>query len=149
MRYETISKGGYSFFHTEAPSKFAFALAVVVLDHKEKKVLKGPLPDLVYADVVLHSHISESVRLRAEDPRPITLEEWKGMRGNSYETELLIPKLDLACLVHQIKTSILPNCRRMEGGMPSSYDEGLVHSYVPALLKLLEAKDGTQALEHR
>ena len=59
--------------------------------------------------------IRDEIRDRARDRRPITVEEWDGLRLNSYEREVLFPKLTNFALgkimrqtLHNLPSPFLP-----------------------------------------
>ena len=59
---------------------------------------------------------------------------------NSYERELMIPKLDNAALVHEAE-HCLQNCTRPPGKRPGvTYDDQMMAVYVPLLLKRLKSE---------
>lgn len=81
--------------------------------------------------------IRPEVRALAARPEPVTLAEWKEFRGNSWEQELLIPRLDDEALAFHVE-HCLKNCN-YEGRVPSSsYDQLLIRLLAPELLRRLK-----------
>lgn len=141
MRYETISAAGISYFEEEV-NRYYFLLAELILDHKEKKVLKARDGNPTYEQACSVSHISEEVRKRAFDTpyNPfITKKEWDSMRLNSYERVLLYPLMSNELLVEVIEQNILPNCSPSRTLIPTSYDDAAIHCFLPLLVKRMKA----------
>lgn len=85
------------------------------------------------------SHLRAATVIRYLDPRPITAEEWSGLRMNSYEMKLLYSKLDNTALIGCVENH-LKNCRQGSPYDPAgSYDEAIVQDFAPLLLERLKA----------
>lgn len=71
----------------------------------------------------------------------ITFEEYELLRLNSYEQELLYPVMTDSCLFRLIEEVILPNCSvKYRRGPAITYDESLIHNFVPILLERLRKR---------
>lgn len=68
----------------------------------------------------------------------VTLEEWKNLRANSYEYQLIYPKLTDEALVYAGQ-HIVDNCRFDQRRPWSSYNEACMGFLAPELLKRLDA----------
>ena len=66
----------------------------------------------------------------------ITLAMLHELRTNSYEQEIIYPLLDNNALAHTIKTA-LNNCSQYNEFKPATtYDEALIHLFIPLLLSV-------------
>ena len=85
------------------------------------------------------SHVSNETMKRLTSNRDITLEEYKDLRANSYERKLLTEKLNNEALEYSInlcmKNTSVPNHASF---VPTTYEEVLIHTYVPELLRRLK-----------
>lgn len=52
------------------------------------------------------SHVSLEVQMRLVDPAPIEWAEWQLMRMNSYERQLLIPRLDDRAFLNMLESHL-------------------------------------------
>lgn len=78
-------------------------------------------------------NLSQWVRDRIADPAPITLDEYREFRMNSWEREAIYPKLTDEALADVIQYS-LDNCGRAE--LPAStYNNAIWMVFMPLLLK--------------
>lgn len=77
------------------------------------------------------------VKERVASKVPITLEEWRTFRMNSWEREALYPLLDNEALIDTAR-HFKSNCKPPYYGKATTYDETLVHVILPIILKRLE-----------
>lgn len=100
------------------------------------------------------SHVRADYLKRAAPDQPlISKMEFDGMRANTYEFQVLYPRLDTEALLATVKTC-LDNCMGIETINPqykccTVYEEALKNIFVPLLMeRLLKAeKDLAQYLE--
>lgn len=85
------------------------------------------------------SHVSSETIRKIALSKQITLEEYKDLRANSYERKLLTEKLNNEALEYSInlcmKNTSVPNHASF---VPTTYEEVLIHTYVPELLRRLK-----------
>lgn len=77
------------------------------------------------------------VEALATRPEPVTLAEWRELRLNSWERQYLYPRLTVEALADVVRYSI-NNCSRLYGSVASTYDEIVIHTFAPELLRRLE-----------
>lgn len=75
----------------------------------------------------------------------VTLDEWKALRMNSYEREVLVPALGDEALCYHVE-SCLAQCGRTRSP-PSTYEEAVVGLLVPELVKRLRGKSLSEAAD--
>jgi hypothetical protein len=68
----------------------------------------------------------------------VTLVEWKAFRGNSWEFELIVPKLDDEAFLDYAKNGIA-NCQFDKRRPWRSYNESVMGGIAPELVRRLEA----------
>jgi hypothetical protein len=84
-------------------------------------------------------HIRPEVRALAERCTPITIDEWEKFRGNSWETEFVLPKLDDKALAH-VAEYILSGTIYDHERPFSTFNAMLPGLIVPELLRRLSAR---------
>jgi hypothetical protein len=98
-----------------------------------------PLFEKLMSNKDYMSHVSNETIKKLASNKEITLEEYKDLRANSYERKLLTEKLSNEALEYSInlcmKNTIVPNHASF---VPVTYEETLIHTYVPELLKRLK-----------
>lgn len=98
-----------------------------------------PLFETLMKNKEYMSHVSDDTIKKLASNKEITLEEYKELRANSYERKLLIEKLDNEALEYSIdlsmKNTSVPNHASF---VPTTYEEALIHTYVPELLRRLK-----------
>jgi hypothetical protein len=81
----------------------------------------------------MSEHISPKIQALAARGTPITLAEWLELRLNSYEQELLYPKLDNEAFLYALD-NVLLNCTLKSTRRPCVvYDDALQVIFVPEL----------------
>lgn len=78
-------------------------------------------------------HVRPEIQALATRRTPVTLEEWRELRVNSYEQELLYPQLDDEAFLYALD-NVLLNCSLKSVRRPCVvYDEALQVIFVPEL----------------
>lgn len=91
------------------------------------------------------SHVGAEILDRVRRPQLIGLAEWRRMRLNSYEFELVYPKLDDEAL-SQAASYCLKNCQRRDGRRPVDvYDDAAMVIFLPLLIDRLRKSAGIEA----
>jgi hypothetical protein len=83
----------------------------------------------------MSEHIRPEYLALAARPEQITLAEWHTMRLNSWELELLIPRLDNEALTY-VARLYAKNCTPSQRPC-TVYDAAVVHVLLPELLRRL------------
>jgi hypothetical protein len=89
--------------------------------------------------------IRPEIRARVGSGVPMTLAEYLRTPANQWEREAMQRVLDDDSLIRILRENILPNCRgkRMGPQAPcSTYDEAVVHHFMPEVLDRLSKKGG-------
>lgn len=82
------------------------------------------------------SHIRPEIQALA-DRGNVTLAEWRDLRMNSYEQELLIPKLTDEALIYTVD-HMAKNCQIDQRRPFTTYDNAMIGLIVPELIRRLE-----------
>lgn len=87
-------------------------------------------------------HVKKEIVDRLNGLDFISLKEYKDIAANSYERKLLIEKLDDEAFEYALnqclKNTSVPD---HDSFVPVTYDEALIHTYIPELLRRLKDKD--------
>jgi hypothetical protein len=86
------------------------------------------------------SYVQDKTFERIEKGTPITLEEYKGMRMNSYDRRMLQPLFDDETLIHVTKYAldIEGNTKFRDMQIPAHYTESVLRVHVWELLERFE-----------
>lgn len=92
--------------------------------------------------------VSHEVLKRCQDPAPVTVEEYRSFRGNSYDRKLMHKKLDdhafLELTEYCFSQSTVKELGEFE--VATTYDDAIARELFPSLLRrfkaLLERQDG-------
>lgn len=100
-----------------------------------------PLKDLmndIIPDYLKTDHVRTAIKELAAKGY-VTLAEYQGLRCNSWEQEYLYPFLTAQALRWLLEKVMLPNCtpKRACYGPCITYDESVIHNFLPLLFKLL------------
>lgn len=86
----------------------------------------------------MSDHVRSDIRDLAARPTPVTREEYEFMRMNSYEREVLVPRLSDEALIVAVE-QCLKNCGRVR--TPAvTYNDAMVALYGPELLRRLKER---------
>ena len=85
------------------------------------------------------AHVRPEIQERVAKGTPITWDEWKELRINSFEQEELYSLLDNDALCRMTE-HCLNNCRPRDRKPSIVYDDAVLHVLVPLLLKRLKEK---------
>ena len=143
-RYEAINEGGVSWFYDEFPPN-SFRLKRWIVDHHNICVLEAPdgtnlnklsvgQHEELYAQVIATTHLSKAIRVRLVNGTPILFEEWQTFRMNSYERQHMAKLLTPGAIIQVLEKHMLPNCARLQRAMPTTYDEDVLHTFLPLLI---------------
>ena len=86
-------------------------------------------------------YVKQEIVDRLNSLDTISLNEYKNIAANSYERKLLIEKLDDEAFEYSLnqclKNTSVPDHAPF---VPVTYDEALIHTYIPELLRRLKDK---------
>jgi hypothetical protein len=77
----------------------------------------------------------------------VTWDEYRELRKNSYEQEILIPAMSDDCLLKNLEQNMLPNCvpDQEPRNLPArSYDHSVLRNYLPELIRRLRVHEARQ-----